>query len=346
MIFDLFLEKTTIENSFQSNPSINNFLLELYSNEKIKNSLFNYKNEMFNLFGFGRQINDNIFDDNGNLYIIIGEVFPRLDNNFFTSYKKINAKGLCEIYKIKGDKFIDFIKGNFQIIIIENYEIKIFNSRYGVSPFYYYYDSQNFICSTAIYLFPNRIRKKLKFSPSNLLEYAIFNYPLGENTLFENVFNLLPGEILIYKNKKLLKRKYFDVTDLISNERISKNLAIEKGVELFNKVVNNLTLDKERLAVSLTGGFDGRAILSALKFPKDNLLLYSFGIRGSLNIKIPIRISSELGYKFNPYYLENEYSKVYPDYAVNTCLLTDCLATVQRANYLYVFEDLSSFSDT
>jgi hypothetical protein len=183
------------------------------------------------------------------------------------------------------------------------------------------------------------------FSKANLLEYAIFNYPLGENTLLQNVYNLLPGEIIRYKNGFVNKKNYYDISDLITNKRITEEEAIEKGNFLFNKVVNTLVADKEKISASLTGGFDGRAILSALEFDKKNLLLYSFGIKGSQNISIPIKIAKDLGYNFRPYYLEDEYAVSYPFYASMTCLLTDCLATVQRANYLFVFEDLAKYSD-
>ncbi len=183
------------------------------------------------------------------------------------------------------------------------------------------------------------------FSKANLLEYAIFNYPLGENTLLQNVYNLLPGEIIRYKNGSVNKKNYYDISDLITNKRITEEEAIEKGNFLFNKVVNTLVADKEKISASLTGGFDGRAILSALEFDKKNLLLYSFGIKGSQNISIPIKIAKDLGYNFRPYYLEDEYAVSYPFYASMTCLLTDCLATVQRANYLFVFEDLAKYSD-
>ncbi|MEM4396774.1 MAG: hypothetical protein QXR30_03925 [Candidatus Woesearchaeota archaeon] len=276
---------------------------------------------------------------------IIGECFSRLDSSYFKVSKKLNVEDVKKIYTEKKDKFISEIKGNFQIILIESDEIKIFNSRSGVSPFYYYFDKNYFVCGTAIYLFPDEIKSKLKISNSNILEYALFNYPLGENTLFENVYNLLPGEKLSYSDGNLRREIYSDILDFITTERVTKDYAINYGVELFNKVVNALVCDKEKIVASLTGGFDGRAILSALKIPKENLLLYSFGIKGSLNVAIPLKISQELGYNFKPFYLESEYSAAYPDYAINTCLLTDCLATVQRANYLYVFEDLANFSD-
>jgi len=349
MIFDFVLIKR-LEGNFQNNhPKIENAFKKLSIYNKSKFEKFSWKSKTLSIDLLTRgDSNQSIFISNDWSIFIIGECFSRIDSVFFKGIqKKLNANDIYFLYLTKKLDLVNEIKGNFQIIIIQNDDNKItvINSKSGVSPFYYYFDGEIFVCSTAIYLFPDFLKDKLKFSYSNILEYALFNYPLGENTLFENVYNLLPGEIVTYNNGKLEKATYYNVTDFITDKRISKKEAIENGVELFNKIVNSYVADKEKINVSLTGGFDGRAILSALKFDMKNVLLYSFGIKGSKNISIPQQIAKDLNYNFKPYFLEEEYSEAFPLYGTMTCLLTDCLATFQRANYLYVFEDLSKHSD-
>jgi asparagine synthetase B (glutamine-hydrolysing) len=349
MIFDFVLIKR-LEGNFQNNhPKIENAFKKLSIYNKSKFEKFSRKSKTLSIDLLTRwDSNQSMFISNDWSIFIIGECFSRIDSVFFKGIqKKLNANDIYFLYLTRKLDLVNEIKGNFQIIIIQNDDNKIIviNSKSGVSPFYYYFDSEIFVCSTAIYLFPDFLKDKLKFSYSNILEYALFNYPLGENTLFENVYNLLPGEIVTYNNGKLEKATYYNVTDFITDKRISKKEAIENGVELFNKIVNSYVADKEKINVSLTGGFDGRAILSALKFDMKNVLLYSFGIKGSKNISIPQQIAKDLNYNFKPYFLEEEYSEAFPLYGTMTCLLTDCLATFQRANYLYVFEDLSKHSD-
>ena len=74
-------------------------------------------------------------------------------------------------------------------------------------------------------------------------------------------------------------------------------------------------------------------------------MLYSFGIKGSLNIEIPLKISEELGYKYEPIYLEKEYEEVYNQFAEEAVIQSDCLRTIESANYPFAFKQLSKFSD-
>jgi len=350
MIFDFILIFSLDNNSLiNCDYNLQYCLIKFPIYKKTKCESFQYLHENYSIYGLGRgEYKRQILCDEKLSIYIIGECYSRINSNYFLgNSRKLTARDIKKLYLEKEEELVVEIKGNFQIVVYDNIKkaIKIFNSKGGISPFYYYCDKELFVCSTTIYLFSEQIKPKLTISNANLLEYALFNYPLGENTLFSNVYNLLPGEIIAYKDKTIIKSKYYDVSENITDKRISKEDAINYGVPLFNKVVNTLAEDKEKITASLTGGFDGRAILSALNFPVENLLLYSFGIRGSNNINIPIKIASDLGYNFKPYYLENDYSTAFPEYAKLTCLLTDCLATVQRANYLYVFEDLANHSD-
>jgi hypothetical protein len=346
MIFDYILTLNSNEIVESLDYQLEEQLKNITIYRKVIAESFKYSNKRWFAVGYGRgEYRNNIIKRDEISIFIIGECFSRIDSSYFGESRKLSANDIYSLYIKKKNKLVDEIKGNFQIVLIENDQIILVNSRSGVSPFYYCFDNDKFICSTAIYLFPKQVKNNLKFSEKNILEYAIFNYPLGENTLFKNVYNLLPGEIITYKNGKLNREKYYDVADLITEKRISVKEAIEKGNYLFKKIVNTFASDKEYINASLTGGFDGRTILSVLDYPKKNLLLYSFGIKGSYNISIPIEISKDLGYNFKPYYLDEDYAESYPFYAEMTCLLTDCLATVQRANYLYVFEDLAKHSD-
>lgn len=350
MIFDFILIHTSDRNSgTENNFNFRSTLSKLPIYEEVRANYFEYSNDQWDVYGLGREgYKEQVSIDELLSVFIVGECFSRIDSNYFSgSSRKLTAWDIKKLYLEMEDGLANEIKGNFHIVVCDGRKktISVLNSKGGISPFYYYNNNEGFICTTAIYLFPEDIKSKLTLSKANLLEYALFNYPLSENTLLQDVYNLLPGEIISYINGSVNKKKYYDVSDLITDKRITEEVAIEKGNYLFKKVVNTLALDKDKISASLTGGFDGRAILSALDIDKNNLLLYSFGIKGSKNISIPIKIAGDLGYKFKPYYLEDEYADAYPFYASMTCLLTDCLATVQRANYLYVFEDLSKHTD-
>ena len=206
MIFDIILIP------HDSNGLVNNYdfplrLAKLPIYENVKKEYFNYSNDYYDVYGLCRDGHENdIFIDDFVRIFIVGECFSRIDSSYFKgNSRKLSGSDIKIILKKRGNNIVNDIKGNFQLLIIENDSITLINSRGGVSPFYYYKQKRNFICSTAIYLFPEHIKKDLKFSTSNILEYALFNYPLGENSLLQDVYNLLPGEIVNYQDGSLKK---------------------------------------------------------------------------------------------------------------------------------------------
>ncbi|MEO0129341.1 MAG: hypothetical protein ABIL02_03800 [candidate division WOR-3 bacterium] len=116
------------------------------------------------------------------------------------------------------------------------------------------------------------------------------------------------------------------------------------GSELFKKTVKQYTISPPKKCLSLTGGFDCRAIFSVLEEDTQDFICYSFGIPGSLNISIPEKICRENNINYLPIYLDEDYEKVFDDYALQAIYYSDCLSTFERANYPYAFKKLSEFS--
>src|SRR5205823_3685298 len=108
--------------------------------------------------------------------------------------------------------------------------------------------------------------------------------------------------------------------------------------------VNDRARDVPRVRVSFTSGFDSRATLAVLDKDPADILAYAFGIPGSMNISIPLQISNQLGIRFEPIYLDSAYEAQFDDYARRAVVLSDCLSTVERANYPYAFERHADFS--
>ena len=137
---------------------------------------------------------------------------------------------------------------------------------------------------------------------------------------------------------------YWDVRKLYDAPLYTKDDALEIGSELFYRTVNTLAGDATKVCISFTSGFDSRAILSVLEKDPVDILAYSFGIPGSLNVTIPERICKQQGIRYQPILLDHEYEEVFDEYALRALWLSDCLSTVERANYPYAFEKLADYS--
>ena len=155
----------------------------------------------------------------------------------------------------------------------------------------------------------------------------------------------MPAEIFSFCDSLCKTQIYWSSDELYNNELMQDKDAIDNGCCLFNKIIKDYSGDKDKYCASLTGGFDGRTILSVLGNENKELLLYSFGITDSLNISIPQQISAENGLNYLPILLEKDYEGVYVEFAKQSVIFSDCMRTIESANYPYAFNIVSAFSD-
>ncbi len=284
-------------------------------------------------------------------FLTVGEVSPNalwtqeMDvQDYATS--RLPAMELLRLYEDKGDDFLGYVKGNFTLIFLDEDAGKcsLFNSRFGISPFYYAMDGLRFIFSTSLAAIKRCFSSEPLLDATAVAELAIFNYPLGSRTYFRNVKMLRPAEVIHADSGGTKSKIYWDVRTLYEVSQYDKRDALEIGAELFHKTVNNAISDVEKVRISFTSGFDSRMMLSVLEKEPQDYLCYSFGIPDSLNVTIPKQISDQLGFSYHPIVLDETYESVFNEYAMRAVLLTDCLSTVERANYPYAFEQLSDFS--
>ncbi|MEO0191001.1 MAG: hypothetical protein ABIL18_08465, partial [candidate division WOR-3 bacterium] len=315
---------------------------------------FTYSLRHFNLnnlqvcYSTNKDTEDSIFANEETVIFIINEVFVKYKHAEIIPQNKqpIGVRDLYKLYEQFDTKFIQNLKGNFKIIIYHKGKnlCLIFNSRLGVTPFYYNFNNDVLVFSTNLQMMANALSSKNSLDKVGIAEYAILGYPLGDRTIFEDVKSLLPAAYLIIREGSVEVKKYWDCKNLIDQELYSQKSALEIGSELFKTIVNQYSKKPEKICLSLTGGFDGRTILAVLEKEPENFLCYSFGIPGSLNISIPQKMCRENGINYLPIYLDDAYEKTYDEYATEAIYLSDCLSTFERANYPYTFKKLSHFS--
>ena len=277
--------------------------------------------------------------------LLVGEAFAsvRWPASETRPVGPLAAHDILKLYCQDSTRFLRALKGNFTLVLADEAEGQcvLYNSRFGISPFYYALDGTRFIFSTSLAAVAAYLSSRPEIDPAAVAELALFNYPLGDRTYFRQIKRLRPAEIVRAGANGLQREMWWDVRTLYNVSLYPRRQALELGSELFHRTVNDLACDVPRIRMSFTSGFDSRAMLAVLE--KD-LLGYSFGIPGSLNVEIPKRLCSHLGIPFCPIYLDDEYERVFDEYAMRAILLSDCLSTVERANYPYAFEKLADFS--
>lgn len=159
-------------------------------------------------------------------------------------------------------KLLDKLNGMFAFAILDKNKNNIFlvRDRYGIKPLYYTMANNCFIFASEIKSFFKHPEFKKELEKQSIFEYFTFQNFFSDNTLFKNVFSVLPGHYFYISNKKIIKREYWDFSfDEPVNKQ--KNYDSILNTTLKNAVRRQHVSDVE-IGCYLSGGMDSGAITS------------------------------------------------------------------------------------
>lgn len=199
----------------------------------------------------------------------------------------------------KGDlKKLQTLNGSFLVAIYDNknQKLTLINDRFGSKKLFYYYDKNNFFFSPKIApLMTIAVNKKIR--KESLIDFLIFGFYLENKTFDEHIFQLSPASILeITKDGISLKKYWSYQCDGNFDTRKQDVLIDELGIRWQN-AINKRMKKKEKIIVQISGGLDSRAILAAAlkSTSKENIVLYTFGEKGSYDFDIGTGIAQTQG---------------------------------------------------
>lgn len=153
----------------------------------------------------------------GNAIIFNGEIY-----NYPELRKKLNAGSfrtnsdtevILKAYEKWGENCLDYFRGMFAFAIFDKSKNALFcaRDRFGIKPFYYTLTKEGeFVFASeakAILPFLHDIETDL----GALKEYFVFQFLLGDKTLFKGIKQLSPAHTLTIRNKTIRVRKYWEV---------------------------------------------------------------------------------------------------------------------------------------
>lgn len=279
----------------------------------------------------------------------IGNVF--INNRYREKNSAFNGAleeiDLISLYTNYGTDLAKYIKGIFLLLIFDEKQNQYFAFQ-SICGLYdlYSYKSENFIIlSTCLDLLINSNPVPKKIDNISLLQHIIFDYPLSEKTLFQEV-NLLPSQTyLCYDLNTVKTNKYFNYLPLLRNShKLSWDETLREIPAIFNNTIDTITSTSDKICSAITSGFDSRANLSRLVKIEKDVLYYSWGMPGSLEIRVPLEIVNKMKLNHLPIYLDEDFESKYGYYAKQAIFWSGGKATIRRANHNYGHEILSQYS--
>ena len=190
--------------------------------------------------------------------------------------KKYQFKTTCDTevlligYIEYKEKILDMIEGIYAFAIYHDNKIFLARDRVGVKPLFYTTIKDNFLFASEIKaLLKNKLVKPIinKNSLQELLSLSPSRIP--GSGIFKNISELRPGHYMIYENKKIKIKRYWNIKEEKNKDTYKE--ATKKVEELLTKSIKRQMISDVDIACLLSGGLDSSiitAIVSQNKLKK------------------------------------------------------------------------------
>jgi asparagine synthase (glutamine-hydrolysing) len=205
---------------------------------------------------------------NGEVYNA-AELRPYLESRGHHFRSRSDTEVVVHLYEEEGFDCLKKLNGMFAFAIcdLRRRSPRLFLARdhFGIKPFYYVHRGRSFAFASepkALLILPG-ITASLE--PEALHQYLTFLWVPGPETMFKEVFKLLPGHYAVFDDGELTISEYWDLT--LTPQHIhgvnEEKLVAELRERFFNSVHSQMVSDVP-IGAFLSGGIDSTAIVGAM----------------------------------------------------------------------------------
>ena len=213
-------------------------------------------------------------------YIELREGLKKKGHSFQTSS---DTEVILHMYSEYGNEFVNLLNGMFAFIIYDKNENKLFIARdhFGIKPLYWYYDNEIIAFGSEIKALLAHPQIEAEADPDNLYEYLTFQFIMGEGTMFQNIYKILPGHWVSIDlgNWDIKQIKYWEPNFKIDQFHTEEYFIVELKKILKETISQQLRSDVP-IGTYLSGGIDSSLVtIAASKFLDKRLKSFSGAFR-------------------------------------------------------------------
>ena len=220
-----------------------------------------------------------------------GCIYNFLEIKDYLKTKNISFKTNCDTevllkaYIYFGEKVFNYLDGMWSVAIYDSFKKKCILSRdyVGQKPLYYSLEKEYFLFSSELIgIFEDKkIDKSINYP--NLQKYFAYSFVPAPNTIFKNIYQIKPGELIKIdaSTLKLEKKQYWDFANGPDFNLFNKENINQEFNDYFNEIIRKFTIADEKVAISLSGGLDSNIILNSLINQKYIPETFSLGFKNS-----------------------------------------------------------------
>ncbi len=202
-----------------------------------------------------------------------GEIFNYKE--FYKTQTNLKTTGdvevLFNLVKNEGQNCLNSLNGFFAFAFFdsEKNSLLVARDRLGIKPLYYYKDDDKFAFASELKPLLNLVGKQ-ELNRDQINAYFRLNYCAGQETIFKNVYRLLPGQLIELKNNAVSVKNWYVAPKINTNATL--NDLLDDAVKL------RLHADVP-VGTFLSGGVDSSIISALAKKHKTDLHTFSIGFK-------------------------------------------------------------------
>ncbi len=177
--------------------------------------------------------------------------------------------------------------------------------RIGIKPLYYFYNDKRLIFASEIRAILKAFSERPEINPSSLFRYLILQYIPAPDTLYKNIYKLLPASVLILNRNGIEIKQYWGLEEarsqkpeVRSNDPNDEEAISKKLLKTIDESVNSQLISDVPLGAFLSGGIDSSTIIAFM----------------SKRMKEPVKTFSVGFDTADPYYNELNYARIASKY--------------------------------
>ena len=283
-----------------------------------------------------------VFKQDDITIIVYGYIQPK--NDFFQEYQNLDIHRLVfSLYQRFKEKFIDYIKGNFIIILITETSTEIYSDHFGLQHCYIYNDSSYHAVASSVNQF-KYLNVGLVIDIENVAMKSVLNRIPAQHTLFRSVAKTLPATRLTITSDYLNIEQYWSCKALLKlSEETSDDFNFFDFADLLKSNFRNFLIcnKPEASAITLTGGKDSRTGVAALKANDIEPYGFTYGNPLSRDAIFAGKLASKLAI---PYHVYNppDNDDYFNEFSDEILTSGNPDLSIHRAHRLYAFKEMSA----
>ena len=181
---------------------------------------------------------------------------------------------LLESFIFWGKECLTKINGMFAFVIYDfkKEELTLARDRFGIKPLYYSLTNnhQGIVYSSEIktLIKTNVVEKTINLDA--ISSYLSFRYPYGVGNFFSQIKKVEPGEVLVFNNGNIDKKKYWEIPLIQETSNSKEETLIEELEDILDLVVKDHLESDVSVGSLLSGGLDSSLITTMMnKYQKN-----------------------------------------------------------------------------